>query len=178
MPGLHAGAGRPTPTGRTPPAPMPRAHFETERIEVRPRRRWGGTLVVLMLLVVGAGAAAHFFFAPLDVLVTWPQPATLAVATEPAGAKIRLDGVELSGTTPMTVSVQRDRAEHIVDATQPGYRPARQVARYDRTVTLSVVLKMEKDPAAAPPAEAAEAGANPAGGNEKPADAPRAASAQ
>jgi ribosomal protein S6E (S10) len=84
---------------------------------------------------------------PLDVLITWGQPTGLAIATEPAGAALRLDGVALATSAPMTVSVWRDRREHVVEATHPGYQTARQTIRYDKASSLSVRLNLQRDSA-------------------------------
>jgi hypothetical protein len=105
-----------------------------------------GTLFVLL---VGAAAAVHFYFVPLDVLITWREPAGLSIATDPRGAKLRLDGVELAGTAPLTISIRRDRADHIIEASLPGYHDARSIIRYDQSVALSSQLRLESAPAAA-----------------------------
>ncbi len=109
----------------------------------------------MILLAVGAAAAVHFYFVPLDVLITWREPAALSIATDPRGAKVRLDGVELPGTAPLTASVRRDRAEHIIEASLPGYHDARALLRYDQTVALSSQLRLEKTPEAAVPPNSA-----------------------
>jgi hypothetical protein len=139
----------------------PRAQ-ETARIQLRQRRSWAGVLFVFLLLLAGAAAAVHLLFAPLDVLITWREPAGLSIATDPRGAKVRLDGVELEGTAPLTISVRRDRANHIIEASLPGYHDARAIIRYDQTVALSSQLRLEKQPespATVPPSAAADAGA-------------------
>ena len=53
------------------------------------------------------------------------------------GAALRLDGVPCRGSSPTTVTVRRDLLDHVVEATLPGYRPARAIVRYDKTVALS-----------------------------------------
>ena len=94
------------------------------------------------------------------MLITWREPAGLSVATDPRGAKVRLDGVELAGTAPLTISVRRDRADHIIEASLPGYHDARSIIRYDQSVALSSQLRLEKNPeAAAQPADGADGGA-------------------
>jgi len=120
-------------------------------------------LFTMLLLVVGAAAAVHFYFVPLDVLITWREPAGLAIATDPRGAKLRLDGADLPGTAPLTISVRRDRADHIVEASLPGYRDARSIIRYDQSVALSAQLRLESAPAPANrPSAAPDAGTAPA----------------
>jgi hypothetical protein len=133
--------------GAPEPAP-PRAH-ETARIQLRQRRSWAGVLGTLFVLLVGAAAAVHFYFVPLDVLITWREPAGLSIATDPRGAKLRLDGVELAGTAPLTISVRRDRADHIIEASLSGHHDARAIIRYDQSVALSSQLRLESAPAPA-----------------------------
>ena len=43
----------------------------------------------------------------------------------------------------MTVTVRRDLLEHVVEATLPGYRPARAIVRYDKTVALSFLMPLQ-----------------------------------
>ena len=93
----------------------------------------------------------HLFFIPLDVLVTWRSPARLSITTQPTGATLKLDGVPLAGTAPMTVSVWRDRAPHVVEASIPGFETTRDNVRYDKSVTLSVQMYLPKDKPATPP---------------------------
>jgi hypothetical protein len=111
--------------------------------------------MVLLLLLAGAGVAVHLTFIPLDVLITWGQPTGLSIATDPAGAKLQLDGVPLAASAPTTVTVWRDRAEHVVEATRPGYQVAREKIRYDKSASLSFLLRLQPG-ASAPPAAAPE----------------------
>ena len=121
-------------------------------------------LFAFFVLLIGAAAAVHLLFAPLDVLITWREPAGLSIATDPRGAKVRLDGVELAGTAPLTISVRRDRADHIIEASLPGYHDARSIIRYDQSVALSSQLRLESHPeSAAQPAGGADGGASDAG---------------
>ena len=53
----------------------------------------------------------------------------------------------LATSAPMTVSVWRDRGEHVVEATHPGYQTARQTIRYDKAASLSVRLNLQRDSA-------------------------------
>ncbi len=124
-----------------------RVHHETARVQYRPPRQWGGVFAVLVLLLAAAGVGVHLWVIPLDVLITWGQPTGLAIATDPAGAALRLDGVPLATSAPMTVSVWRDRGEHVVEATHPGYQTARQTIRYDKAASLSVRLNLQRDSA-------------------------------
>jgi hypothetical protein len=112
---------------------------------------------------------------PLDVLVTWREPARLSITSDPTGATVRLDGLPLTRPAPVTVPVRRDRAEHVIDADIPGYRPARETVRYDRSVGLAFMLRLEKDPAAAPPNPDTKDGGAPAA--EPDASAPHTTSA-
>jgi serine/threonine-protein kinase len=124
-----------------------RVHHETARVVYRPPRQWGGVFAVLVLLLAAAGVGVHLWVIPLDVLITWGQPTGLAIATDPTGAALRLDGVPLATSAPMTVSVWRDRGEHVVEATHPGYQTVRQKIRYDKAASLSVRLNLPRDSA-------------------------------
>jgi len=142
----------------TPAAPPPtfapaRAQRETARVQpLRPRARWRSALL-LLIVIVGAGAAAvNRWVVPLDVLLVWRNPAGLSIATDPNGASLRLDGLTLPGSSPTTVLIRRDLLEHVIEATLPGYRPARAVVRYDKTLALSFVMPLE--PVTAPAAGA------------------------
>ena len=115
----------------------------------------GNAFMVIVLLLAAGAVGVHVLWTPLDVLITWGQPAGLSIATDPSGAKLRLDGVPLASTAPITVSVSRDRADHVLEATYPGYQVARETIRYDKAATLSYVLRLQRDPNAPPPAAAA-----------------------
>jgi hypothetical protein len=150
-----------------------RAHHETARVQFRPPRQWGSVFMVLLLLLAGAGAAVHFFYIPLDVLIAWRQPAGLSIATEPAGAKLRLDGVPLAASAPTTVTIWRDRTEHVLEATHPGYQVARESIRFDKSASLSFVVRLQ--PAAGPAVQdlpAAPAAATPDAGRPRQPAAP------
>jgi hypothetical protein len=133
------------------PAPVPRQHHETARVQFRPQRQWGGVFMVIVLLLVAAGVGVHLWLIPLDVLITWRQPTGLSITTEPPGAKLRVDGVPLAATAPTTVTVWRDRTDHTVEATLVGYQLARETIRYDKAATLSYVVRLLKDPNYIPP---------------------------
>jgi len=137
-----------------PPFPNRRVHHETARVQYRPPRQWGGVFMVIVLLLAAGAVGVHVLWTPLDVLITWGQPTGLSIATDPSGAKLRLDGVPLVSTAPITVSVTRDRADHVLEATYPGYQVARETIRYDKSATLSYVLRLQRDPNAPPPAAA------------------------
>jgi hypothetical protein len=127
-----------------------RPHRETARIQqLRPRSRWRSALLFLIVIVGGGAAAVHHWVVPLDVLLVWRNPAQLSIATEPTGASLRLDGATLPASSPTTVPVRRDLLEHVVEATLAGYRPARAIVRYDKTLALSFLMPLE--PAPAPP---------------------------
>ena len=144
----------------------PRPQRETARIQpLRPRRRWPGALFLLLVILAGGAAAVHQWVVPLDVLLVWRNPAGLSLATEPSGATLRLDGRLLAGASPTTVTVRRDLLEHVVEATLPGYRPARAIVRYDKTVALSFLMPLQAEPT--PPASS---GSRPA---EAPKSSPR-----
>jgi serine/threonine-protein kinase len=133
-----------------------RVHHETARVQIRPERPWGTVFMVLVLLLAAAGVGVHFLVVPLDVLIAWGQPTGLSIATEPSGAKLRLDGVSLPASAPTSVTVWRDRGEHVVEATHPGYQVAREKIRYDKSVSLSFVLRLQPAPPDMAPAAAPE----------------------
>ena len=136
-----------------------RVHHETARIQYRPPRQWGGVFMVLVLLLAAAGVGVHLWVIPLDVLITWRQPTGLAITTDPTGAALRLDGIPLATSAPMTVSVWRDRSDHVVEATHPGYQTVRQTIRYDKAASLSVKLHLQRD--SAPVLQAVPSGERP-----------------
>jgi hypothetical protein len=71
----------------------------------------------------------------------------LVIATEPAGAEIRVDG-EVVGTTPLPSPVTVDAARHVVEATLAGYLPARQEVVMTPLASIDVVLAMAAEPVA------------------------------
>jgi len=155
----------PVPTRRTQSAPfgMPAAALptfapgrpqrETARVQqLRPRSRWGSGLLLLLVIIAGGAAAVHHWVVPLDVLLVWRNPAGLSIATEPNGASLRLDGVTLPGSSPTTVLIRRDLLDHVVEATLPGYHPARAIVRYDKTLALSFLMPLQAAPSPPLPA--------------------------
>jgi len=127
-----------------------RVHHHTARIPMRSRARWPKVLLTMIVLLGGAAAVVHLFVVPLDVLATWRSPARLSITTQPTGATLKLDGVPLAGTAPTTVSVWRDRGQHVIEASVPGFETTRDNVRYDKSVALSVQMYLAKDKAAAP----------------------------
>jgi serine/threonine protein kinase len=142
----------------------PRPHHETMRIGVRSRGIWRPVAVAVLAVIILAPAAVHFAVIPLDILLIWTRPARLWIASDPDGAAVKLDGAPLTGTTPTNVEIRRDRKDHVIELTLPGFRPARETARYDRSVGLSHHIRLEKDPEAAAAAAAAAAPVPPAAG--------------
>jgi hypothetical protein len=128
-----------------PPAFAPRRpQRETARVQqLRPRGRWRSALLFLILIVAAGAAAVHHWVVPLDVLLVWRNPAGLSIATDPNGASLRLDGVTLPGSSPTTVLIRRDLLDHVIEATLPGYHPARAIVRYDKTLALSFVMPLQ-----------------------------------
>jgi hypothetical protein len=141
---------------------LSRVQRETARVQLRSRHPGRSAFLILLLLLGGGLAAVHRFLIPADVLLVWLKPAWIAIATEPEGATLRLDGVTLRATSPTAVSVKRDLADHVIEATLVGYRPARAVARYEKSVGPSFMLRLEKDPTFVAPSAPAVPGA-PAG---------------
>ncbi|HVZ71709.1 MAG TPA: PEGA domain-containing protein, partial [Polyangia bacterium] len=160
---------RPTTARRLEPVPTARAirpRRETARVILRDGSRVWPVAIAFAAALVLIAAAVHLAVVPLDVLVVWRKPATLAVTSEPPGALVRLDGVAMPGATPMSVPVRRDRYEHVLQLTSPGFRPVRMGVRFDRTIALSATARLEHESApawnAVPALEAAPAAAAPA----------------
>ena len=125
-----------------------RPQRETARVQqLRPRSRWRSALLFLLVIVAGGAAAVHHWVVPLDVLLVWRNPAGLSIATDPNGASLRLDGVTLAGSSPTTVLIRRDLLDHVIEATLPGYHPARAIVRYDKTLALSFLMPLQAAPA-------------------------------
>ena len=132
--------------------PPPRQPRETARVQpLRARPGWHLPAAVGGLVLAVAVAAVHLFLVPLDVLLTWRSTARLAIATDPEGASLRLDGMALGAASPVVVQVRRDLGEHLIEATRPGFKPARAIVRYDKTVMLSSRLTLQRDPLAPRP---------------------------
>jgi len=129
-----------------------RSARETARVQqLRPRSRWRSALLLLLLVIAGGAAAVHHWVVPLDVLLVWRNPAGLSIATDPSGASLRLDGIALPGASPTTVLIRRDLVDHVIEATLPGYHPARATVRYDKTLALSFVMPLQPAPPPPPP---------------------------
>jgi eukaryotic-like serine/threonine-protein kinase len=96
-------------------------------------------LLVLIAFIVHVGVV------PLEVLVAWKKPAQLYLASEPEGGIAKLDGIRLIDPTPSKIPVTRDRVDHVIEIEYPGYRPAREIVRFDRSVALSFMLTLEKE---------------------------------
>jgi eukaryotic-like serine/threonine-protein kinase len=135
-------------------------------------------VVLALALVAAGGAVIHFKVVPLEVLAVWMRPAQLSLDSEPPGASVSLDGRELSGVTPFTVEVHRDRTPHLLEFKRAGSMPGQTAVRFDRTVPLEASVTLEAEPPLPPPAEppvaAAEATAPTAPPPETVAAAPSA----
>jgi hypothetical protein len=140
--------GRPVTAERLPtiaaPTALPRTRRETARVVVREGGAWRAVVVAIAAALLLVAGGVHFFVVPLDVLVVWRRPATFAIASEPAGAVAKLDGVTV-GVTPALASVRRDRADHVLQLSAPGYREARLTVRFDASVTLSARARLDKE---------------------------------
>jgi len=145
--------------------PVSRQHHQTARVQFRPQRQWGGVFAVIVLLLAAAGIGVHLWVIPLDVLITWRQPAGLSITTEPAGAKLRLDGVPLASSAPTTVTIWRDRRNHTIEATLAGYQLARETIRFDKSAAPSYLVRLLKDPNYVPPPPPTAAPAAPGTGS-------------
>jgi serine/threonine protein kinase len=127
------------------PVFSPRRRHETMRVHVRSGGAWRLVAVALAAMLLLAVGAVHLAVVPLDVLIVWRQPTTLAVASEPTGASVKVDGVALPGLSPTKAAIRRDRFDHVLQLSKPGYKPARQIVRYDESVTLSVMVRLDKE---------------------------------
>jgi hypothetical protein len=140
--------GRPVTAERLPkiaaPTSLPRSRRETARVVVREGRAWRAVVIAIAAALLLVAGGVHFFVVPLDVLVVWRRPATFAIASEPLGAVAKLDGVTV-GVTPAFASVRRDRADHVLQLSAPGYREARLSVRFDASVTLSARARLDKE---------------------------------
>ncbi|HVU50596.1 MAG TPA: PEGA domain-containing protein, partial [Polyangia bacterium] len=128
-----------------PPAPEPRPRRETARVVLRSGATWRPLALALLAVLLLVAGGVHLFVVPLEVLAVWRKPATLAIATEPAGATAKLDGAALAAPTPTEVTVRRDRYDHLLEVAAPGYRPARRTIRYDGAVALATTVRLEKE---------------------------------
>jgi tRNA A-37 threonylcarbamoyl transferase component Bud32 len=138
---------RPAPAERpafAPPVTAPRPRRETARVVLRPGATWRPLALALLAVLLLVAGGVHLFVVPLEVLAVWRKPATLAIATEPGGAAVRLDGAALPAATPTQAIVRRDRYDHLLEVDAAGYRPARQTIRYDGAVALAATVRLEK----------------------------------
>jgi eukaryotic-like serine/threonine-protein kinase len=126
------------------PALSPRVRRETARVVVREGGAWRAIIVAVAAALLLVAGGVHFLVVPLDVLVVWRKPATLTVTSEPPGAVIKLDGATV-GVTPVEASVRRDRFDHVLQLSAPGYRDLRQTVRYDMSVALSARARLERE---------------------------------
>ena len=125
-------------------APAPRMRRETARVVVRGGGAWRALVVAAAAALLLVAGGVHFLVVPLEVLVVWRKPATLTVTSEPLGAVVKLDGATV-GVTPVEASVRRDRFDHILQLSAPGYRDLRQTVRYDMSVALSARARLERE---------------------------------
>lgn len=95
----------PSQPGFRPPAPRP-STFGGQKMMLL-------TTVLLAMLLAGGGAYAWFY-----THVFWP---TLNLESQPAGAIVFVDGVELSEATPVTVRVQ-PQTKHTIEFRHEGYK--------------------------------------------------------
>jgi tRNA A-37 threonylcarbamoyl transferase component Bud32 len=124
-------------------SPASRPRRETARV-LRVVSVWRPVVVAVAAALLLVAGAIHLVVVPLDVLVVWRKPTSLTVASEPAGALVKLDGALLGGTTPTQTTIRRDRFDHVLHVSAPGYRAVRQTIRYDATVALSATVRLEK----------------------------------
>jgi hypothetical protein len=130
----------------TPPA-LRRPRRETQRVLVGPTGVWRPVVVAIAAVLIVAAFAVHLAVIPLEVLFTWQSPADVFVTSEPEGALVKLDGVPLADRAPLRASVHRDRVDHVLELSYPGYRTSTEIVRYDRSVVLSLVIRLQAEPA-------------------------------
>ena len=127
------------------PKPAPRRRRETARVVLRDHGSWRPVVAAVLASLLLVAAGVHVFVMPLEVLAVWSKPAPLAVTSEPSGAQVSLDGSPLADVTPMHATVKRDRVSHVLELRAPGYRPVRQVVRFDGSVDLAATVMLEKE---------------------------------
>jgi hypothetical protein len=121
-------------------------------------RPWRLIAAAFFAVLLASSAVIHLAFVPLNVLAVWRRPARLQVTSAPAGAQVRIDGEMLSEPTPTEVEVRRDRLDHVLELSRPGFRSVKEVVRYDRSVALSHAVELPPAPAPVAPADAPAAG--------------------
>jgi tRNA A-37 threonylcarbamoyl transferase component Bud32 len=131
------------------PAPRlrsaPRPRRETARVVLREGSAWRPLVIAAAAALLIVAAGVHLFVVPLEVLAVWRTPASLTITSEPAGAEARLDGSPIEGLTPTRATIKRDRFNHVLQLSAPGYRPTRQTVRFDGSVKLAVGVRMDKE---------------------------------
>jgi serine/threonine protein kinase len=141
--------GRPSTIEHLPPikmaAPASRFRHETARVVVRGGATWRPLVIAVAAALLLVAGAVHLLVMPLEVLFVWRRPAPLVITSEPAGALAKLDGVPLAGPTPSETVVRRDRSEHVLELSVPGYRPFRTTLRFDSALNLSARARLEKE---------------------------------
>jgi serine/threonine protein kinase len=128
------------------PQALRRPRRETDRIQIRPTGLWRPVVVGIAAALILAAFVVHLAVVPLEVLFTWQSPADIFVTSEPEGALVRLDGVPLSDRAPLRASVHRDRVDHVLEVSYPGYRTSTEIVRYDQSVVLSLVVRLQPEP--------------------------------
>jgi serine/threonine-protein kinase len=131
------------------PAMGPTPISEPRLPQVKPTGMWRLVVVAVAAGLILVAGAVHLTVIPLEVLFTWNTPVPLYVASDPEGAAVKVDGVPLADPAPTKTEVRRDRREHVLELAYPGHRPTREIVRYDRSVVLSFVLRLQKNDGAA-----------------------------
>jgi hypothetical protein len=129
------------------PAALRRPRRETDRVQIRPTGMWRPVVVGIAAVLILAAFVVHLAVVPLEVLFTWQSPTDVFVTSEPEGALVRLDGVALADRAPLRASVHRDRVDHVLEVSYPGYRTSTETIRYDQSVVLSLVVRLQPEPA-------------------------------
>jgi serine/threonine protein kinase len=134
-------------TGPLPlPLPIPESRSSTANLppSAPPSKRTGLWLAAAVVVLVGGGAAVA-----LPMLK--PKPRQLSVKTDPPGAKVRVDGIEVAGQTPMvkTIPPNTTKVEVILAGFEPqgGALPTEGPVDLNYTlVPLPARLNLKSDP--------------------------------
>ncbi len=75
-----------------------------------------------------------------------PRTISVYIDSTPRGAKVRFDGLDLAGRTPLAVERDRDRLVHQVRLSLPGHRAANRSMQYDSSPVTVLEVQLEGRP--------------------------------
>ncbi len=84
---------------------------------------------------------------PLKIEYTKSNQGTVTFISDPAGAHILLDGIDLDSTTPLQAHPTEAGAKHEVEMTLPGYLPHYETFEVKKDSHLSIRVKLEPESA-------------------------------